>query len=68
MSNWISVGDELPNHGETVRSRDSKGRVYRAQAFNWGNGVEFKIVGYVWSHSGVTHWTRDDGEVTGYGN
>lgn len=63
---WISVNEWMPNHGDTVRSKSADGRIFRTQMFAYGSRHEFKIVGYVWEHSGVTHWTYEDGEVSGY--
>jgi len=68
MSGWISVKDELPNESEVVRTKSGDGRIFRTQLFNRQNGFEFKIVGYVWDHSNVIEWTREDGTVSGYEN
>lgn len=68
MSGWISVKDELPNESEVVRTKSGDGRIFRTQLFNRQSGFDFKIVGYVWDHSNVVEWTREDGAVDGYEN
>ena len=65
---WTKPSEGLPKHGETVRTIDDKGRIYRTQAFYGELGIRFKIVGYVWEHSHVVGWTYEDGEVSGYEN
>ena len=68
MSKWIKFSEGHPKHGETIRTIDDQGRIYRTQAFHGEQGVVFKIVGYVWEHSHVVGWTYEDGEVSGYDN
>lgn len=55
---WVSVEDSLPYHGQKVVSRDNINREFKCTYFDWngkGNGL-FKVDGYVWEHSNVTHW------------
>lgn len=58
MSQWISAEDMLPDHGQSVRTRDVKGREYDCQFFHWSNAPKghFKLIGKVWEHDSVTHW------------
>lgn len=68
MSEWISVEDELPKEGKHVITLDKIGRELETQLFYYGdeNRPEFKVVGFVWEHSNVTHWKSDIRTNKGY--
>lgn len=60
MSEWISVNDRLPGEGEHVSTLDEIGRELETQLFYYGseNRPVFKVTGFVWDHSNVTHWKQ----------
>jgi len=70
MSEWISVEDRLPKHGDTIYTKSKDGLIYKSQMFDWheGKNIMFKLFGYVWEHSNVTHWKDYDKSeaVSGY--
>lgn len=56
MSEWISVLDKLPSHGQPVRSKSSDGREFATEFWDWDGVYRFKLIFTVWDHENVTHW------------
>lgn len=58
---WISVEDKLPDNDEQVLTKDNLEREFSCTFYfheNRGKRPHFKVNGYVWEHSNVTHWKK----------
>ena len=56
--NWTPTSTP-PQHGQRVRTLGAGGREFNCQYFHWSPELKpyYKLIGKVWDHENVTHWT-----------